>query len=234
MKSAPLHLQPDPSRRWSMAARSAASVDGAMTDLVLVKAAQDGGRRAFDVLVTRYHPKVVKLAMRYVHHASDAEDAAQEAFIAAYRGLRRFRGDCAFNTWLHRIAVNCAKNVLIARTREARLISLDLPRGEDDAGFPKHLRELETPETLTLTDEIRGMVNTTLDTMPEGHRMAIMLRELDGLSYEEIAAAMDIPLGTVRSRVFRAREIIDRHLRAVYDAGLGRRARVRASPAAVA
>jgi RNA polymerase sigma-70 factor, ECF subfamily len=205
-----------------------------MTDLVLVRAAQDGERRAFDVLVTRYHPKVVKLALRYVHNVCDAEDAAQEAFIAAYRGLRRFRGDCAFHTWLHRIAVNCAKNVLIARTREARLTSLDLPRGEDDAGFPKHLRELETPETLTLTDDLRAMVNTTLDTMPEGHRMAILLREIEGLSYEEIAAAMDIPLGTVRSRVFRAREIIDRHLRAVYDAGLGRRARVRASPAAVA
>jgi len=213
-----------------MAARSAAAVDGAMTDLVLVRAAQDGERRAFDVLVTRYHPKMVKLAMRYVHNASDAEDAAQEAFIAAYRGLRRFRGDCAFNTWLHRIAVNCAKNVLMARTREARLTSLDLPRGDDDAGFPKHLRELETPETLSLTDEIRRIVNTTLETMPEGHRVAIMLREIDGLSYEEIAAATDIPLGTVRSRVFRAREIIDRHLRAVYDGGLGRCARVRATP----
>jgi RNA polymerase sigma-70 factor, ECF subfamily len=234
MKSAPLHLQPDPSRRRSGAARSVTAAEGTVTDLVLVKAAQAGERRAFDVLVRRYHSMMVKLAMRYVHNAPDAEDAAQETFIAAYRGLRRFRGDCAFSTWLHRIAVNCANNVLIARAREARLISPYLPRGDDDAGFPRHLCELETPETLTLTDDIRGMVNRTLDILPEGHRMAIMLREIDGLSYEEIAAAMEIPLGTVRSRVFRAREIIDRHLRAVYDGGLGRRARVRASVAAVA
>src|ERR1700685_382958 len=135
MKSALPHLQPDSSRRRYVAGRSVTAADGTVTDPVLAKAARDGDRRALDVLVTRYHSMIIKLATRYVHNASDAEDAAQEAFIAAYRGLRRFRGDCAFNTWLHRIAVNCAKTVLIARAREARLISPYLPRADDDADF---------------------------------------------------------------------------------------------------
>jgi RNA polymerase sigma-70 factor (ECF subfamily) len=206
-------------------------MDAQCSDLSLVQRVKAGDRRAFDTLVIRYQAMVLKLIMRYVQNASDAEDACQEAFIAAYRGLHRFRGDCSFQTWLHRIGINAAKNVLIARARHRCLVSLTLPEVDFGVEAPRALRDLDTPESLVLTEDIRLTVHRALELLPEGHRRAILLREIDGLSYEQIASAMAIPMGTVRSRVFRAREIVDRHLRQVHDAGLGRGNPIRTSPA---
>jgi len=192
-------------------------------DLSLVRSAQSGEIRAFDRLVLKYRARVVELAMRYTRNSADAEDAAQEAFIRAYRGLQQFRCESAFYTWLYRIASNCARNLLKARSRDLIHSTVELPDEQNAADPPARLQDLETPEELTLTDEIRGMVSATLEKLSEAHRAVITLREIDGLSYQEIASEMSIPVGTVRSRVFRARDIIDRQLRRVYDGGLGRR-----------
>ncbi len=215
-------------RHRLQAVRPDASAHADASDLGLVRRAQFGERRAFDMLVVKYQPRVVKLAMRYTRNHSDAEDVSQETFIKAFRGLRHFRFECAFYTWLHRIAINSAKDVLVARARDRAIIRSELPAADDAAGFPARLQELETPEGLTVNEDIRGMVNATLQALPETHRTAIMLREIDGLTYEAIAATMDIPIGTVRSRVFRAREVIDTRLRLVVDGGLGRRGKRRA------
>ena len=196
---------------------------GTNSDLSLVRSAQSGEIRAFDRLVLKYRARVVELAMRYTRNSADAEDAAQEAFIRAYRGLQQFRCESAFYTWLYRIASNCARNLLKARSRDLIHSTVELPDEQNAADPPARLQDLETPEELTLTDEIRGMVSATLEKLSEAHRAVITLREIDGLSYQEIAAEMSIPVGTVRSRVFRARDIIDRQLRRVYDGGLGRR-----------
>jgi len=193
------------------------------SDLSLVRSAQSGEIRAFDRLVLKYRARVVELAMRYTRNSADAEDAAQEAFIRAYRGLQQFRCESAFYTWLYRIASNCARNLLKARSRDLINGTVELPDEQNAADPPARLQDLETPEELTLTDEIRGMVGATLEKLSEAHRAVITLREIDGLSYQEIASEMSIPVGTVRSRVFRARDIIDRQLRRVYDGGLGRR-----------
>lgn len=214
-------------RHRPQALRTSASAHADASDLGLVRRAQFGERRAFDLLVVKYQSRVVKLAMRYTRNHSDAEDVSQETFIKAFRGLRHFRFECAFYTWLHRIAINSAKDVLVARARDRAIIRAEMPGGEDAGGFPSRLQELETPEGLTVNEDIRGMVNATLQALPETHRTAIMLREIDGLSYEAIAATMDIPIGTVRSRVFRAREVIDSRLRLVVNGGLGRRGRRR-------
>jgi RNA polymerase sigma-70 factor (ECF subfamily) len=173
------------------------------SDLKLVERVQRGERAAFDLLVLRYQHKVLKLIMRYVHDATEAEDIAQEAFVKAYRALQSFRGDSAFYTWLYRIAIN------------------DL---QDPEQYDLHSRlsESETPEALLLTDEIRDTVNRAIENLPEDLRTAIVLRELEGLSYEDIAQTMDCPVGTVRSRIFRAREAIDKKLRPIFDGGLGR------------
>ncbi len=191
------------------------------TDLRLVERVQRGERGAFDLLVMRYQHKVLKLIMRYVHDAHEAEDIAQEAFVKAYRALGSFRGDSAFYTWLYRIAINTAKNALVASRRRPMDYDLDL---QDPEKYDLHARlaESETPEGLLLTDEIRDTVNQAIDHLPEDLRTAIVLRELDGLSYEEIAQTMDCPVGTVRSRIFRAREAIDRKLRPIFEGGLGR------------
>jgi RNA polymerase sigma-70 factor, ECF subfamily len=196
---------------------------GTHSDLSLVRSAQSGEIRAFDRLVLKYRARVVELAMRYTRNSADAEDAAQEAFIRAYRGLQQFRCESAFYTWLYRIASNCARNLLKARSRDLINSTVELPDDQNAADPPARLQDLETPEELTLTDEIRGMVSATLEKLSEAHRAVITLREIDGLSYQEIASEMSIPVGTVRSRVFRARDIIDRQLRRVYDGGLGRR-----------
>jgi RNA polymerase sigma-70 factor (ECF subfamily) len=167
------------------------------------------------------------VTLRYLRHTSDAEDAAQEALLAAYRGLGAFRGDCSFPTWLHRIAINAAKNALLARSRAANVVSLEslVSQSPDGAGAAAALRELETPETLSLSDDVSSAVDAALRALPRGHREAIVLREMDGLAYWQIAVALAIPMGTVRSRVFRAREFIDRQLRCVCDGGLGRGSR---------
>ena len=191
------------------------------SDLALVERVQRGDRRAFDVLVLRYQQKVLKLIMRYVRDTMEAEDIAQEAFIKAYRALPSFRGDSAFYTWLYRIAINTAKNSLVSTKRRPIDYDLDLQDPEQYA-LQARLTDGETPEHLVLTEEIRETVNGAMAELPEDLRTAIVLREIDGLSYEEIAASMDCPVGTVRSRIFRAREAIDRKLRPIFDAGLGR------------
>ena len=170
----------------------------------------------------KYQHKVVKLVMRYMRNPADAEDVAQEAFIKAYRALPQFRGDSAFYTWLYRIAINTAKNALVSRDRNPVSYEIDAQDDDDRPDMSSRLRDPDTPEGLALTEEIRNTVKAAIDALPEDLRTAIVLRELDGLSYEEIAAAMDCPVGTVRSRIFRAREAIDRRLREVFDGGLGR------------
>lgn len=192
------------------------------SDQSLVRRVQRGDKGAFDALVLKYQHKVVKLVMRYVRNPAEAEDVAQEAFIKAYRALPQFRGDSAFYTWLYRIAINTAKNAVVSRDRSPVDYDLDLQNSDESYDMQGRLKDSETPEGLVLTEEIRGTVNSAIDALPEDLRTAIVLRELEGLSYEEIAAAMDCPVGTVRSRIFRAREAIDRRLREVFEGGLGR------------
>jgi RNA polymerase sigma-70 factor (ECF subfamily) len=199
------------------------SSDGDELDLVV--RAQSGDHKAFDQLTLKYRPKVFKLAKRFTGNCSDAEDVAQETFIKAYRGLGTFRRECAFYTWLFRIATNSAKNVLMARVRNSAASTCAWPDEDDAAGFlPVRLQEMDTPEDLALTDEMRGAMNSTLEQLPVTHRAAIILREVDGLTYVQIAAVMATPVGTVRSRIFRARELIDQRLRPVFEGGLGRQA----------
>ncbi|MGH8218052.1 MAG: RNA polymerase sigma factor RpoE [Steroidobacteraceae bacterium] len=192
------------------------------SDLSLVRRVQRGDKGAFDALVLKYQHKVVKLVMRYVRNPAEAEDVAQEAFIKAYRALPQFRGESAFYTWLYRIAINTAKNAVVSRDRSPVEFDLDSQNSDESYDMQGRLKDSETPEGLVLTEEIRGTVNSAIDALPEDLRTAIVLRELEGLSYEEIAAAMGCPVGTVRSRIFRAREAIDRRLREVFEGGLGR------------
>ena len=194
-----------------------------VSDLSLVRRVQRGDKGAFDALVLKYQHKLVKLVMRYVRNPAEAEDIAQEAFIKAYRALPQFRGDSAFYTWLYRIAINTAKNAVVSRDRSPIEYNIDRNDAtEESYDMQGRMKDSETPEGLVLTDEIRSTVNAAIDALPEDLKTAIVLRELDGLSYEEIAAAMDCPVGTVRSRIFRAREAIDRRLREVFEGGLGR------------
>ena len=192
------------------------------SDLVLVRRVQRGDKSAFDLLVRKYQHKVVKLVLRYVRNPAEAEDIAQEAFIKAYRALPQFRGDSAFYTWMYRIAINTAKNSLASRDRSPIRYDLDLTDPEESHSVQSRLQDPDTPEGMALTEEIRLIVNSAIDALPEELKTAIVLRELDGLSYEEIAAAMECPVGTVRSRIFRAREAIDKRLREVFEGGLGR------------
>jgi RNA polymerase sigma-70 factor (ECF subfamily) len=191
-------------------------------DLGLVQRVQKGDKTAFDLLVLKYQHKVVKLVTRYLRDPSDAEDVAQEAFIKAYRALPQFRGDSAFYTWLYRIAINTAKNAIVSRDRSPIDFDLDMQNIEESNSMQLRLADPETPESLPQTEEIRVTVNEAIESLPEDLRTAIVLRELEGLSYEDIAQAMDCPVGTVRSRIFRAREAIDRRLSEVFEGGLGR------------
>ncbi|HEX8757984.1 MAG TPA: RNA polymerase sigma factor RpoE [Steroidobacteraceae bacterium] len=192
------------------------------SDLSLVRRVQRGDKGAFDALVLKYQHKLIKLVMRYVRNPAEAEDIAQEAFIKAYRALPQFRGDSAFYTWLYRIAINTAKNAVVSRDRSPVEYDLDRSNTDESYDMQGRMKDSETPEGLVLTDEIRSTVNAAIEALPEDLRTAIVLRELEGLSYEEIAAAMACPVGTVRSRIFRAREAIDRRLREVFEGGLGR------------
>jgi RNA polymerase sigma-70 factor, ECF subfamily len=186
------------------------------SDLELVKRAQRGERGAFDLLVLRYQHKVVKLVARLLRDPTEAEDVAQEAFVKAYRALGSFRGDSAFYTWLYRIAVNTARNSIASRQRRPLDYEADLSENEQTA-VESRMRHTDTPEANVLSEEIRSTVNRAVEQLPEDLRTAIVLREVEGLSYEEIAAAMDCPVGTVRSRIFRAREAIDRDLKPLLD-----------------
>ena len=181
-------------------------VDG-RTDEELVARVQRGEKSAFDLLVRKYQHRIVKLVGRYVRNPDDALEDAQEAFIKAYRALANFRGDSAFYTWLYRIAINTAKNHLVALGRRPREVELEGPDGEA-VNIDDLQQDDETPEKILLVDEIRNTILRTIDSLPEDLRTAIVLREVEGLSYEEIADAMDCPIGTVRSRIFRAREAI--------------------------
>ncbi len=185
-------------------------------DRELVVRVQQGDKRAFDVLVLKYQHKIVKLISRYIRDHAECQDVAQEAFIKAYRALGGFRGDSAFYTWLYRIAINTAKNYLVAQGRRPGDDSIDAQDAEQFEG-ESSLKEYATPERMALKDEIERTVFQAIDDLPEDLRMAITLRELEGLSYEEIAQAMGCPIGTVRSRIFRAREAIDVKLQPLLD-----------------
>ncbi len=177
------------------------------SDSQLVKRVQAGEKDAFDLLVLKYQHKIVNLVMRYVRDPEQALDITQEAFIKAYRALPRFRGDSAFYTWLYRIAVNTAKNHLAAQRRRPMDVELDL---QDPEQYDLHakLKETDTPEGVTLGNELKETVERAIAALPEDLRTAIILRELEGMSYEEIAQTMECPVGTVRSRIFRARDAI--------------------------
>ncbi|WNC71479.1 RNA polymerase sigma factor RpoE [Thalassotalea psychrophila] len=181
-------------------------------DQLLVQQVQNGDKNAFNLLVKKYQQKVMNLVSRYVKNQADVADVTQEAFIKAYRALGNFRGDSAFYTWLYRIAVNTAKNHLMAGSRKPPGSDIDVEEAEFyDSG--EALRENASPEKLLLTDEIRQLIFKTIEQLPEELRTAINLRELDGLSYEEIANVMDCPVGTVRSRIFRARDAVDKKIK---------------------
>jgi len=186
-------------------------------DLILVERVQAGDQEAFGLLVSKYQRKLLRLVMRFVRDHAEAEDVTQEAFIKAYRALPNFRGESAFYTWLYRIGVNAAKNWLIANGRRMPTvsdISGDDAEGIDDGGL---LRDDETPERVLMSKQIGATVNAAMDALPDDLRTAISLREIDGLSYEEIAEVMNCPIGTVRSRIFRAREAIATRLRPLLD-----------------
>lgn len=192
-------------------------------DLILVERVQAGEQEAFGLLVGKYQRKLLRLVRRLVRDPAEAEDVTQEAFIKAYRALPSFRGESAFYTWLYRIGVNTAKNWLVANHRRMPTVSDiagDETDGIDEGGL---LRDDETPDRILMSKQIGETVNAAMDALPEDLRTAITLREIDGLSYEEIAVVMDCPIGTVRSRIFRAREAIATRLRPLLDIAPDRR-----------
>ena len=182
-------------------------------DRQLVARAQRGDKRAFELLVEKYQRKLARLLSRFIRDPAEVEDVTQEAFIKAYRALPAFRGDSAFYTWLYRIGINTAKNYLMAMGRRAPT-STEV-EAEEAEGFEEgeQLRDINTPESMLLSNEIAKTVNATIEQLPEELRTAIQMREIEGMSYEDIAKAMDCPIGTVRSRIFRAREAIAEQLR---------------------
>jgi len=186
------------------------------TDLELVRRVQAGDKSAFDVLVLKYQQKVINLVMRYVHDPHIAMDVSQESFIKAYRGLKNFRGDSAFYTWLYRISINTAKNYLVSKNRRMPDDDIDAQEAEQYEGGAK-LRDISTPEREALSNEIQVTVKNAIEALPDDLRIAITLRELEGLSYEEISDTMGCPIGTVRSRIFRARESIEKELEPLLD-----------------
>ncbi len=186
-------------------------------DQQLVERVQRGDKAAFDLLVVKYQRKIFRLLSRLIRDSAEIEDVAQEAFVKAYRALPNFRGDSAFYTWLYRIAINTAKNYLVSQGRRAPTSTqADI---EDAETFEDgdHLRDLNTPDSMLVTKQVGEAVNRAIDQLPEDLRTAIVLRELEGLSYEEIAESMQCPIGTVRSRIFRAREAIALELRPILD-----------------
>lgn len=181
------------------------------TDKELVKRVQAGDKTAFDLLFARYQQKIINLVSRYVKDHEEVRDVTQEAFIKAFRALPRFRGDSAFYTWLYRIAINTAKNHLVSRSRRPPGTDLDVSDAElfDPSGV---LQESENPEAAMARDQLSAEINDAIANLPEDLRSAVTLREFDGLSYEQIAQVMECPVGTVRSRIFRAREAIDKRI----------------------
>ena len=184
----------------------------ANADRELVKRVQAGDKQAFDVLVLKYQHKLVKLISRYVHDHAEALDVSQEAFIKAYRAIPNFRGDSSFYTWLYRIGINTAKNHLVSHGRRPPDSDIDAQDAER-YDIESRLKDQESPEALAQRDQVQATVISAIEQLPEDLRVAITLREFQGMTYEEIAQAMECPIGTVRSRIFRAREAIDRRLR---------------------
>lgn len=187
-------------------------MDQPNVDQALVARVQKGEKQAFDLLVRKYQFKVANLVGRFVYDSAETEDVVQEVFIKAYRAIGRFRGDSAFYTWLYRIAINTAKNHLVAQGRRPPGQDLDAQEIEN-MEVNRNMRELADPESILRSKKVAAVVKKTIEGLPDELREAIMLRELEGLSYEDIASAMECPIGTVRSRIFRAREAIDKELK---------------------
>ena len=187
-----------------------------LLDAELVRRVQAGETGAFDILVQKYQHKVVNLVGRFVSDPAECQDIAQDAFIKAYRAIESFRGDSQFYTWLYRIAANTAKNHLASRARKSPTYAIDVDDAEHFEG-ESGLKEYTNPENLLLTEEIKATIFAAIEKLPDDLKSAITLREIDGLSYEEIADVMDCPIGTVRSRIFRARDVIDKELRPLLE-----------------
>ncbi len=186
-------------------------------DQELVARVQKGDKRSYDLLVIKYQYKVLSIVGRFVKDQAEAQDVAQEAFIKAYRAINNFRGDSAFYTWLYRIAVNTAKNYLMARKRRPSS-DFDIDDDESSSDGIEALQDIETPEASYARDQLKEVVESALGSLSEELKMAITLREYDGFSYEDIAEILDCPVGTVRSRIFRAREVIDQEVKKFMDA----------------
>ncbi|MFO1388878.1 RNA polymerase sigma factor RpoE [Cellvibrio sp.] len=196
-----------------MTAQVAPEVD---VDQQLVERVQKGDKRAFDLLVLKYQHKIFAVISRFIRDHAEVQDVAQDAFIKAYRALPNFRGESAFYTWMYRIAINTAKNYLVARNRRPPASDLEVEDAEFFAGNDA-MHEMNTPERNLLRDELQTVIDQAFRDLPDDLRMAVTLREIDGLSYEEIAEAMDCPIGTVRSRIFRAREAIDKKIQPLIE-----------------
>lgn len=190
------------------------------SDEQLVKRVQQGDKAAFDLLVLKYQHRIAALVSRFIRDADEVQDVTQESFIKAYRALGNFRGDSQFYTWLYRIAVNTAKNYLVSRNRRPPGADIDI---DDAVHFESEtkLKDIASPESKAMSDELMARVNETIQSLPEDLRAALTLREYDGLSYEEIADVMGCPVGTVRSRIFRARETVDKAIEPLVAGGLG-------------
>lgn len=192
-------------------------------DQLLVERVQHGDKKAFELLVIKYQRKLMRLVSRLVRDQAEAEDVVQEAFIKAYRALPQFRGDSAFYTWLYRIGINTAKNYLVTQNRRAPTSTVADAEEAETFDDGHQLKDINTPESMLATKQIAETVNLAMDALPEELRMAITLREIEGLSYDEIAEAMGCPIGTVRSRIFRAREAIAEKLRPLLDTAVDKR-----------
>jgi len=180
-------------------------------DHALVKKVQKGDKRAFDLLVLKYQHKIMSIISRYIKDSAEVNDVSQEAFIKAYRAIGNFRGDSAFYTWIYRIAINTAKNHLVSRGRRPPSSDVEVEDAEYYSGSDQ-LKDFATPERQMMRDQLEAVVHKAIQDLPEDLRTAVTLREMEGLSYEEIAAVMECPVGTVRSRIFRAREAIDKQM----------------------
>jgi RNA polymerase sigma-70 factor, ECF subfamily len=205
-----------PKSEESMTPEKMESMSRAEADLIMVKRVQNGDKRSFDILVTKYQHKVYSIVSRYIRNNAQALDVTQEAFIKAYRALPGFRGDSAFYTWLYRIAINTAKNELTSMSRRPPGVDIDASEAEQFSNA-SGLRDNSAPDLLLQRDELKKVIFDAIDELPEDLKMALTLRELEGMSYEEIAETMDCPVGTVRSRIFRAREAVDNKIRPLIE-----------------
>jgi RNA polymerase sigma-70 factor (ECF subfamily) len=192
-------------------------------DQLLVERVQRGDKKAFELLVIKYQRKLMRLVSRLVRDQAEAEDVVQEAFIKAYRALPQFRGESAFYTWLYRIGINTAKNYLVTQGRRAPTSTETNAEEAETFDDAEQLRDINTPESMLATKQIAATVNIAMESLPEELRVAISLREIEGLSYDEIAEAMGCPIGTVRSRIFRAREAIAEKLRPLLGTAIDKR-----------